>query len=142
MEIYRDTVIAAIDGMIAAAGGAIEKISGVAVVQALELQGICFARVTLSREQSIAANQVLIPAMMPGDNSVLETNDGAGDVFENVGPAVVFPRYTAPKDPRVQQLLKDKEAERDALRPVERTIFTDPRLDPNYRAPKAPKPKE
>jgi hypothetical protein len=88
-------------------------------------------------ETSIARNQVITAPMTPGDDSILEMRDGAGDMFEQVGPPVVIAPYKAPKDKRVQQLLKDAAAARAAEEEaVPRKIFTDPRLDPKWKPPK------
>jgi phosphoglycolate phosphatase-like HAD superfamily hydrolase len=88
-------------------------------------------------ETAIARNQVIPAPMVPGNDSILEMRDGPGDVFEQLGPPVVIKPYKRPKDPRVQQALDDAEAARRAeAMPEWRMVFSDPRLDPNYRPPK------
>lgn len=89
-------------------------------------------------ETSIARNQVITAPMVPGEDSVLEKRDGAGDMFEQLGPPVVIKPYRRPKDPRVQDVLDGAEAERKAESATEepRKIFSDPRLDPDYKPPK------
>jgi hypothetical protein len=89
-------------------------------------------------EASIARNQIITAPMVPGDDSILEVRDGAGDMFEQLGPPVVIKPYRRPKDPRVQGVLDAAEAERKAEAAAEepRKIFSDPRLDPDYKPPK------
>lgn len=89
--------------------------------------------------RSIEGNQVITPAQSPGkDDNALETIDGAGDQVEAIGAPVTFPKYTPPRDKRVQDKLRAAEAERKASRepPPLRPTFTDPRLDPKYKPPK------
>jgi hypothetical protein len=95
---------------------------------------------------SIERNQV-IPAKteLKREDSVLETFDGAGDLVENVGGPVVIAPYRKPSDPRVKDLIPDspqrarerEQREQQGLKP--RQIFTDPRLNPDYRPPRQPK---
>jgi hypothetical protein len=89
---------------------------------------------------SIERNQVLTPAQKPeGDEQTLERVDGAED-FENLGPPVVIAPYKRPRDKRVTAALDaaDRQREAEGLRQAPRKIYTDPRLDPNYKPPKKP----
>ena len=82
---------------------------------------------------SIAANQIITPRQMPGEDSVLETFAAAGDMAESIGPPVVIAPYKPPRDPRVRGVLRAAAREREAEAEAKpREIFRDPRLDPNY----------
>lgn len=108
--------------------------NAVTLTERMRQHGFLLSLVPPTPEQAIARNTVITKPMMPGDDSILETHAGAGDMVDDIGAPVVMAKYTPPKDPRVRQLLKDAEAARRAeAEPVVREIFTDPRLDPNYK---------
>jgi hypothetical protein len=89
----------------------------------------------------IARNQVIPPRQTPGEDHALELEDGRDDM-EYLGPPVVIAPYKPPRDKRVQAMLRDAErqrkAEADRDKPPARKIYTDPRLNPNYKPPKRP----
>ncbi|WP_143199917.1 hypothetical protein [Bradyrhizobium sp. NAS80.1] len=89
--------------------------------------------------RSIESNQVIPQSMtLALEDSVLETYDGAGDMVEDIGEPVRIAPYKPPRDKRVQHLVQAaREREAAAKEEVKpRQIFTDPRLDPNYKPPK------
>ncbi|MBP1296636.1 hypothetical protein [Bradyrhizobium elkanii] len=126
---------AAIDKLLAERN--ISSIDGWSIINLLVRDGIVLVRSAPTHEEAISANQIIPAAMLlTREDSVLETYAGAGDMVDDIGPPVVIAPYKAPKDPRVQQLLRDAEAVREAERAEPRQLFTDPRLDPNYKPPK------
>lgn len=136
--LVRATAIALLNEVFASRAIAADVIDGPAVVEFLQERGIVFASVPLTAEQQIAGNQVITGPMAPGDDSILEERDGSGEMFEQLGPPVLIKPYRRPKDPRVQNILDAAEAERKAevSAEVPRKIFSDPRLDPDYKPPK------
>jgi hypothetical protein len=136
--LVRATAIAMLNELFANRAIAADVIDGPAVAEFLQERGVVFASQPLTTEQQIAGNQMITAPMAPGDDSILEQRDGAGDMFEQLGPPVVIKPYRRPKDPRVQGVLDAAEAERKAEAATEepRKIFSDPRLDPNYKPPK------
>ena len=136
--LVRATAVALLNELFASRAIAADVIDGPTVAEFLQERGILFASVSLTAEQQIACNQVITAPMASGDDSILEKRDGAGDMFEQLGPPVVIKPYRRPKDPRVQRVLDAAEAERKAEAAAEeqRKIFSDPRLDPDYKPPK------
>lgn len=93
-----------------------------------------------SGPRPIPDNQIVLGRQVPGpDDHTLERADDP-DTKEEAGPPAVISPYKPPRDKRVQTVLKDAAAERDAAeaRDPPRKTFSDPRLDPNYRPQRRP----
>jgi len=134
--LFRDVAVA-LDELFTSRKVAADVINGPTLINFLRERNITFCPIPLTPAEQIERNMVEVNPMVPGEHSILEPVDGVGDMVDNAGPPVVMAPYKPPRDRRVQKLLKEGAKARAAEEEAKpREIFSDPRLDPNYRPPK------